>query len=41
MYQMDGIMTPRWGSFARMGLPLAVCAPETTQSFEPRPAGPA
>src|SRR3954468_10945778 len=37
-YQMPGALRPRCGSLARSGLPLFVCAPDTTQLFEP-PAG--
>jgi hypothetical protein len=35
MYQMLGTVSERCMSLARSGLPLAVCAPETTQLLEP------
>ena len=40
MYQMLGIWTPRWGSFARRAFPVALCAGPTTQLFEPTPGWP-
>lgn len=36
--QMLGAARPRWGSFARRGLPVAVRSPETTHEFEPVPS---
>ncbi len=41
-YQTEGITTPRCGSLASSGFPVAVWAPETTQEFDPMssPAGP-
>ncbi len=37
-YQIDGAVSDRCGSFASSGLPDAVRAPDTTQSFEPMPS---
>ena len=37
MIQTEGIAKPRCGSFARIGLPLCVRSPETTQLFDPTP----
>src|SRR6059036_3855173 len=34
-YQVDGSRALRCGSFASIGLPLAVSVPSTTQLFEP------
>src|SRR5450631_3464058 len=34
-YQRLGIWWPRCMSFESSGLPVTVCAPETTQSFDP------
>ncbi|CPU64230.1 Uncharacterised protein [Mycobacteroides abscessus] len=36
--QMPGAPRARCGSFARIGLPDAVCSPETTHEFEPVPS---
>src|SRR5258707_13682122 len=40
IYQVDGTFQSRWGSFASRGLPLAVCAPEMAQAFDPGCASP-
>src|SRR5699024_11720683 len=37
-YQMPGAEGARWGSLARIGLPEAVCSPETTQELDPMPS---
>jgi hypothetical protein len=35
MYRSDGLLTPRWGSFATMTLPLAVRVPLIAQLLLP------
>lgn len=32
--QIEGAEKPKWGSFAKIGFPLAVCVPEMTQLFD-------
>jgi hypothetical protein len=36
--QMPGMVAPRCGSLASSGLPVVVCAPDTTHEFEPMPS---
>ncbi len=36
-YQIEGICTAKWGSSAKIGLPVAVRLPERTQLLEPTP----
>ena len=35
--QMPGWLMPRWGSLARIGLPVALCSPSTTHELLPIP----
>ncbi len=37
-YQMPGMDGSRCGSLASSGLPVVVCAPDTTHEFEPMPS---
>src|SRR5690606_25950493 len=37
-YQMPGMLTPRCGSLASRGAPVAVWSPATTHELEPRPS---
>src|SRR5699024_12338439 len=36
--QILGISKPKWGSFAKRGIPDSVCSPETTHELEPIPS---